>query len=170
MTEPPKKINYILSIISISESKKNTSKCVPIGHILELLVDEPWDTLKAQLLVQIDKTLVPSKVDFQDYKISYTIPRILSQPLPLASESDYSFMIKHATKGKVVADVKIECIQLQKVVSVSVRLLRCFNGFRAEAWLVTRRKTRTKRILSRWMMNQTVRMSPRKRRRRRLTM
>lgn len=126
-TEPPKKINYILSIISISESKKNASKRVPIGRILELLAVEPWDTLKAQLLVQIDQSLAPSTIDFHDYEVSYTIPRVLSQPLPLASESDYSFLIKHATKGKVVADVKIQCIQSQRV--VSVRLLLRIGGF-----------------------------------------
>jgi hypothetical protein len=100
-----------------------------MGRILELHIVEPWDTLKAQLLVQIDQCLAPPKVDFQDYKISYTIPRILSQPLLLTSESDYAFLIKHAMKGKTVADVKIQCIQSPKV--VSVRLLHFIHSFRS---------------------------------------
>jgi hypothetical protein len=109
--EPPKKINYILSIISNSEAKKNASKRVPFGRILELGASEPWDTFQAQILVMIDKSLAPKTIQFQDYDVSFTIARGVTQPLPLISESDYLFLVKQSTKGKTIADVKIQCIQ-----------------------------------------------------------
>jgi hypothetical protein len=109
--DPPKKINYILSIISSSEAKKSVSKRIPIGRILELDANEPWDTVQAQILVTIDKSLAPAMIQFQDYDVSFTIARAVTQPLPLISESNYLFLVKQSTKGKTIADVKVQCIQ-----------------------------------------------------------
>jgi hypothetical protein len=102
-SKPSKTIAYILSIISHSEAKKTVSKCISIGRRLELQSDEPWDTLQAQILIQIDSALHPSKIQFSDYNISFTIARTVSQPLPLNSVSDYSFLVSQATKGKSVS-------------------------------------------------------------------
>ena len=111
-SEPSKTITYILSIISHSEAKKTVSKCIPVGRCLELQLDEPWDTLQAQILVQINSTLHPSEIQFFDYNISFTIACTVSQPLPLNSVADYSFLVLQATKGKSVVTVKITCEQM----------------------------------------------------------
>jgi len=106
-SEPSKTITYILSIISHSEAKKTVSKCIPVGRCLELQLDEPWDTLQVQILVQINSTLHPSEIQFSDYNISFTITCTVSQPLPLNSVADYSFLVLQATKSKSVVTVKI---------------------------------------------------------------
>ena len=100
LPEPPKKINYILSIVSNSGAKKNASKRVSIGRILELDASEPWDTVKAQIFMMIGKSLAPATIRFQDYDVSFTIARAVTQPLPLISESDYLFLVKQSTKGR----------------------------------------------------------------------
>src|SRR5882762_5093797 len=111
-SDPSKTITYILSIISHSEAKKTVSKCIPVGRWLELQSDEPWDTLQAQILVQIDSALHPSKIQFSDYNISFTIARTVSQPLPLNLVADYLFLVSQATKGKSGSTVKIACDQM----------------------------------------------------------
>jgi hypothetical protein len=111
-SEPSKTITYILSIISHSEAKKTVSKHIPIGRWLELQLDEPWDTLQAQILIQIDIALHPSKIKFSDYNISFTIACTVFQPLPLNSVANYSFLVLQTTKGKSVLTVKITCEQM----------------------------------------------------------
>jgi hypothetical protein len=122
-SEPSKTIAYILSIISHSEAKKTVSKRIPVGRRLELQSDEPWDTFQAQILVQIDSALHPSKIQFSDYNISFTIARTVSQPLPLNSVADYSFLVSQATKGKSVSTVKIACEQMAGGVWVLLMVL-----------------------------------------------
>jgi hypothetical protein len=89
--------------------KLAASKRKPIGRLLKLSSTEPWDTLKAQILVTLDKTLSPANISIQDYDISYQIPRIVTQALPLESETDYAHMLKYATKHNT--NVKVTCIQ-----------------------------------------------------------
>ena len=91
--------------------KLSKTKRVPIGRTLELESSEPYDTLKAQILVQIASALNPPKIIQEDYNISFTIARAVSVPLALQSESDYNFLVKQATKGKNILIVKIACEQ-----------------------------------------------------------
>jgi hypothetical protein len=91
--------------------KLSKTKRVPMGRTLELESSEPYDTLKAQILVQIASALNPPKIIQEDYNISFTIARAVSIPLALQSESDYNFLVKQATKGKSVSIVKIACEQ-----------------------------------------------------------
>ena len=114
--EPPKKIPYILSITSNTEAKKSASKCVSHGRRLELLSSEPWDCMQAQLLVQMDSTLNPRSIKYSDYIISFTIACVVSQPLPLDSQSDYTFLVEQATKGKNVSTVKVACEQKAEII------------------------------------------------------
>jgi len=91
--------------------KLSKTKRVPIGRTLELESSEPYDTLKAQILVQIASALNPPKIIQEDYNISFTIARAVSILLALQSETDYNFLVKQATKGKSVSIVKIACEQ-----------------------------------------------------------
>ncbi len=112
-SKPSKTITYILSIISHLEGKKTVSEHIPVGWQLELQSDKPWDTLQAQILIQIDSALHPSKIQFSDYNISFTIAHTVSQPLPMNSVANYSFLVLQATKGKSVVTVKITCEQME---------------------------------------------------------
>lgn len=97
-------ITYILSIISYLEAKKTVLKHVPIGRQLELQSDEPWDTLLAQIVIQIDSVLHSSRIQFSDYNISFTISHTVTQPLPLNSVANYSFLVSTSNKKQVCFD------------------------------------------------------------------
>ena len=59
---------YMTTTLSALEAKKAVSKCVPINESFELSMEEPWDTLKAQLLVKIDNALSPKNLEYQQYQ------------------------------------------------------------------------------------------------------
>jgi hypothetical protein len=103
------KINYVLSIFSSVDMKLAASKRKPMGRLLALSSSEPWDTIKAQILSALDKALSPANINIDDYEIAYVIPRIVTQALPLESETDYGHMISKATKHNT--DIKVTCIQ-----------------------------------------------------------
>ena len=46
-------VNYTVSIFTSAEMKKAVSKQVAKCLSFQLHIDEPWDTLKAQLLVKV---------------------------------------------------------------------------------------------------------------------
>jgi hypothetical protein len=100
---PPSKIDYILTAFTAAEMKKSASKREPKKSSLQLSADEPWDTLKAQLLVKINDLLKPSMLSINDYKILFTIPRVVAKPgYPLASATDYAILLERSSKSKFV--------------------------------------------------------------------
>jgi hypothetical protein len=83
--------------------KKPAGKREPKKSSLQLSSDEPWDTLKAQLLVKIDEVFKPTTLSIDDYDILFTIPRIVSKPgYPLASATDYSILLDRSVKSRLV--------------------------------------------------------------------
>ena len=66
-------VTYLLTIISATEMKKSVSKCQSVSGHLKLDSDEPWDTLKAQILVKISDALCPAKIDYADYNVIFHI-------------------------------------------------------------------------------------------------
>jgi hypothetical protein len=110
--EPSSKtITYVLSIVSSTEIAKKPTKHVSIGCILQLSSSEPWDTIRAQLLAQIDDAIEPRPLDLSNFDISFTISRVVVQALPLQTEQHYKFLLGEAMKGKTVAQVKVLCEQ-----------------------------------------------------------
>ena len=96
------KIDYILTMFSATEMKKPASRREPKKSSLQLAADEPWDTVKAQLLVKIDDLLKPSTLSIDDYEILFTIPRVVAKPgYPLASATDYVILLERS-KSKLV--------------------------------------------------------------------
>jgi hypothetical protein len=55
---------------------------------IELSSDEPWDTVKAQFLKEIDDALSPNQIQFDHYDVSFKIPRIVSEPTRIISDGD----------------------------------------------------------------------------------
>jgi hypothetical protein len=76
--EPARVVMYLLSITSASESKK-ASQHESVSHRIELSSDEPWDTVKAQFLKEIDDALSPNQIQFNHYDVSFKIPCIVSE-------------------------------------------------------------------------------------------
>ena len=85
------------SIYSRAQMRMARSKCEAIGRPLELESKDPWSTVSAQILVQIDDALSITNFDIDDYEISYIVPRHVSQPLPLTSATSYAHLIPNAT-------------------------------------------------------------------------
>ena len=93
-------ITYIISIMSAMEARKAIiSKHVAKSVILQLNSNEPWDTLKAQLLVKIDATLKPQAIHYDSYDVNFIIPHIFPKPgLSLTNRADYDLMISKSHK------------------------------------------------------------------------
>ena len=108
---PIMKIDYVVVIFSAVEMQKACSKRVPKRASFQLQTDEPWDTLKAQLLAKITDTLNPTTIDFSQYDITIAIPRVISKTgIPLTSEAEYKIFLRRITPGKakiVLANVTI---------------------------------------------------------------
>jgi hypothetical protein len=73
---------------------------------------ETWDTLKAQLLAKISVFLDPRTLVFEDYKISFTVPRHSKTPLPLHSLEDFRQLLQRALKTKKdpTANIMVEAL------------------------------------------------------------
>ena len=94
-----KSITYILSIFTTDDMKKAVAKRCPKTLSLQLTVDEPWDTVKAQFLAKISQALNPAVIDYENYTVMFSIPRILSKPgAPLQSDEDYKLLLRYYAK------------------------------------------------------------------------
>ncbi|KAG1899672.1 uncharacterized protein F5891DRAFT_980910 [Suillus fuscotomentosus] len=115
-TPPPTvDISYMVSILSASEMKKAKSKREPVNTSIDLCTDEPWDTLKAQILVKISTAINPCMLHFDDYSLTYHISWVLPKPgLSLLTEADYNGMMKRVDGMAAKAPtVNINVIQTQ---------------------------------------------------------
>ncbi len=72
----------------------------PKNTFLQLGRDEPWDTLKAQLLVKISNILKPMNLEFKNYGFFFTVPRVHMKSTSLDDETSYAFMVDRALKGR----------------------------------------------------------------------
>jgi len=69
------KITYMISIYTAAQMKKEAGKSSAMKNtFLQLESTEPWDTVKAQLLIKIDGILKPTTIDFDDYTFSFSVP------------------------------------------------------------------------------------------------
>ena len=100
-TPEARSVTYLLTIISVTEMKKSVSKRQSVSGHLKLDSDEPWDTLKAQILVKISDALRPAKIDYADYNVIFHITCLVPKPgMALNDNYDCSFMLEQALKGK----------------------------------------------------------------------
>ena len=88
------KITYVLAILSADEACKAAAKRETINSSLLLSDKTPWDTVKAQLLVEINKALSPHFLDFEDYSVMFFIPCVLPKPgMALSTEENYQALL-----------------------------------------------------------------------------
>jgi hypothetical protein len=94
-------IAYTISIFSIAQMKKEAKKRGDAKSIsLELSSNLEWDTFKAKILSKVDSILKPASISFDDYIVTFTIPRIHPKATSLDDEDAYKFMIGRASKSK----------------------------------------------------------------------
>lgn len=97
----PAPIAYTISIFTLSQMAKDPKKRGDGKTVLmEIGADLVWDTWKAQLLVKISTVLKPAKILFDDYEVTFSIPRIHPKATALSDDSSYKFMVTRASKGK----------------------------------------------------------------------
>ncbi|KAJ7617580.1 hypothetical protein B0H17DRAFT_1152431 [Mycena rosella] len=83
--------------------------------ILTLPNSEPFDTLKAQILIRIAAALDPAQENYDDYNIAFTVPRQVTDPITLDSEETYAHLVVHALKintapcAKIIVEAKEDC-------------------------------------------------------------
>src|ERR1700678_1419580 len=71
-----KKITFNIAMFSAKEHSKDLKKRTGKNTYMVLNDNEPFDTWSAQLLVKINKTLNPSKLNINDYEIHFTVARV----------------------------------------------------------------------------------------------
>ncbi|KAI6096154.1 hypothetical protein F5141DRAFT_1067872 [Pisolithus sp. B1] len=97
----PIKVLYNMLIFPASELKKdNIKKQKGLLSYFKLDSNKLYDTWKAQLLVRISQKLNLSWITYEDYDVSFTVPRIYPSPLLIMTDDDYNFLLKHVRKAK----------------------------------------------------------------------
>ena len=97
---PPKTITYVISLFSTEELTKPESKQKPRNVSLDLKTDEPWDTMKAQLLVKIDIAFSPWRLKFDDYEVMYYIRGAITKPgIPLTNDAEYASLVDRVLRS-----------------------------------------------------------------------
>ena len=117
----------------------------------EAVVTGLQDLVEADPEAQITVDLVQRQVsapnlvtdfDIDDYEISYTVPRHVSQPLPLTSATSYAHLIANATKGKTpTLSAKLTVIQKATQVRKQIDLWIYFSNYEHFRTTKTRRIT-----------------------------
>lgn len=129
--------------------KKPKAKRVSKNRFIQLKADLAWDTIQAQLLVQIEKVLQPRNIRFEDYEILFTIPRHSTAPLPLAEEDHLKFLLDRALKSQdpvvnlMISPSVPDSDKVRLNLVFNARLMRAHNR-RMTAIRVTRKARRRK--------------------------
>ncbi|KAG1865568.1 hypothetical protein C8R48DRAFT_772572 [Suillus tomentosus] len=90
-----KEVTFITSMISAAEMKKPASKHTLRNQTFSLNLNEPWNTMKAQILIKISDALNPRLLSYEDYEVSWFIPHVLPKPgLSLLNEKDFDIWVK----------------------------------------------------------------------------
>ncbi|KAG2069985.1 hypothetical protein BDR04DRAFT_1201343 [Suillus decipiens] len=96
-------ISYTLIMFSYTEMKKPKVKRSGEPAIIKLSNNEPFDTLKAQILKCISEALKPKKLAYNDYKITFTVAQHQTSSLSLKKQSEYDHMLECVLKIKAPA-------------------------------------------------------------------
>jgi hypothetical protein len=123
-------IAYTISIFSIAQMKKEAKKRGDAKSIsLKLSSNLEWDTFKAKILSKVDAILKPASISFNNYIVTFTIPRIHPKVTSLDDEDAYKFMVGRASKSKDPnAVINVEPIIPNEVCfSIDFRLFALFS-------------------------------------------
>ncbi|KAG0691673.1 hypothetical protein DFH29DRAFT_1010492 [Suillus ampliporus] len=93
-------ISYSLVMYSFEQMKKPKMKRSKETAIIKLNQDQPFDIIKAQVLKCISESLKLKKLDYDDYKIMFTILCHQTAPLLLKKTTEYEHLVKCAIRMK----------------------------------------------------------------------
>jgi len=93
-------IMFNIAMFSAKKDLKDLKKRAGKNAYMVLNNNEPFDTWRAQLLVRIEKTLMPSKLDIKNYEIHFTIARISPSSLMVVSDEEYVNMLEQVGRSK----------------------------------------------------------------------
>jgi hypothetical protein len=93
--------------------------------VLRLEPEAIWDTFLAQLLVKIDMMLKPKEIDFKNYVVTFSVPRIHPKVTDLADEDMYKFMVERALRSKD----RTASITVEPIVDAKVSYLPLLNMY-----------------------------------------
>ncbi|KAI0039703.1 hypothetical protein FA95DRAFT_1577424 [Auriscalpium vulgare] len=100
-----------LSIFSAAEMLKAKTKREAVNTYMHLASDEPFDTWCAQLLVKVDAACQSKTLDFKNYNVKFSIPRISREPLPVKTTDNYAIMISRASNSRKAVPI---CVVLEE--------------------------------------------------------
>jgi hypothetical protein len=101
-------ITFDVTVFSIAEMKKKAKQRGDgTSSYIVSTSSEPWDTFKAQLMAKISQILDPTRIAFEDYHVTFTVPRHSKSPLPLLSSDDFTQLLQRTLKTKMNPTAKI---------------------------------------------------------------
>ncbi|KAJ7236981.1 hypothetical protein C8J57DRAFT_1087900, partial [Mycena rebaudengoi] len=109
-----REITYMISVYSPAQMKKaKSSRGAPITDVITLDNDEPWDTLKAQILAKISAALNPNPLIYDNYDVVFTVQTHVPEPIHLDTAAKYKHLVSNALRikssatGKIVVEPKL---------------------------------------------------------------
>ncbi|KAG2071985.1 hypothetical protein BDR04DRAFT_1153981 [Suillus decipiens] len=96
-------ISYSLIMYLFQQMKKPKTKRSKETVIIKLYQDKPFNTLKAQILKCISESLKLKKLNYDDYKIMFTISCHQTAPLSLKKTAEYEHLVECAVRMKTPA-------------------------------------------------------------------
>ncbi|KAJ7284778.1 hypothetical protein C8J57DRAFT_1497665 [Mycena rebaudengoi] len=103
-----REITYTISVYSPAQMKKaKSSRGAPITDIVTLDNDEPWDTLKAQILAKISAALNLNPLIYDNYDVVFTVRTHVPEPIRLDTAAKYKHLVSNALRIKSSAAGKI---------------------------------------------------------------
>ncbi|KAF7372254.1 hypothetical protein MVEN_00084900 [Mycena venus] len=94
---PPREIEYKIAIYTAEQMKKTqSSRGPPNTQVVNVYSNEPWKRLKSHILTKINSVLKPDNLNFFDFTITFKVPRQVSDPMHLADDEHYKYLVKKA--------------------------------------------------------------------------
>ena len=91
---------FNIVMFAAKEASKDLKKQTGKNTYMVLNSNLPFDPWRAQLLVRIENTLKPRKLNINDYEIHFTITRVSPSPLLVALDEDYLNMFERVGRSK----------------------------------------------------------------------
>ncbi|KAJ7347867.1 hypothetical protein DFH08DRAFT_1080098 [Mycena albidolilacea] len=100
-------IEFTALIFTAEAMKKPKSSHKPIPKVFTLESDAPWTTMKTRLRPLIRAVFKPATLKFEEYNITFVVPRKVTTAMPLVSSDNFKHLLKHAVKIKNDPTAKI---------------------------------------------------------------
>ncbi|KAF7372261.1 hypothetical protein MVEN_00085600 [Mycena venus] len=105
----PRQIEYTTSFYTLDQlAKPRSSREPPVSDIFSFKSTEPWPVIKSRIRRNIQTALdLTTSIDLDDYKVSFTIPRHVKDPIILNDSTKYKQLVSNALKIKTHPAAKI---------------------------------------------------------------